>query len=64
MAYHRSSSVLTSDMVQHEFTILKLNAKYIVSSGHKYLNTGITVIRFIVGVCVSATAYICIQDMV
>ena len=36
MAYHRSSSVLTSDMVQHEFTILKLNAKYIVSSGHKF----------------------------
>ena len=27
MAYHRSSSVLTSDMVQHEFKILKLNAK-------------------------------------
>ena len=31
--------------------------KYIVSSGHKFLNTGITVIRFTPGIWVSATAY-------
>ena len=32
--------------------------KYIVSSGHKFLNTGITVIRFTLGIRVSATAYL------
>ena len=32
--------------------------KYIVSSGHEFLNTGITVIRFTLGIRVSATAYL------
>ena len=32
--------------------------KYTVSSGHKFLNTGITVIRFTLGIRVSATAYL------
>ena len=49
---------LTSDMDQHEFTILKLNAKIQFSSGHKFLNTGITVVRFALGIGVSATAYL------
>ena len=32
--------------------------KYIVSSGHEFLNTGITVIRSTLGIRVSATAYL------
>ena len=49
---------LTSDMIQHEFKILKLNAKIQFSSGHKFLTTGSTVISFTLGICVSATAYL------
>ena len=45
-------------MVQHEFKILKLNAKIQFSSGHKFLNTGITVICLTLGIRVSATAYL------
>ena len=46
MAFTGPHPFLTSDIVQHEFKILKLNAKIQFSSGHKFLNTGITVIRF------------------
>ena len=50
-------------MVQHEFTILKLNAKYIVSSGHKFLNTGITVIRFYTGGMCLSNCILCMSNL-
>ena len=58
MAFTGLHPFLTSDIVQHELKILKLNAKIQFSSGHKFLNTGITVIRFTLGIRVSATAYL------
>ena len=58
MAFTGLHPFLTSDIVPHEFKILKLNVKIQFSSGHKFLNTGITVIRFTLGIRVSATAYL------
>ena len=37
--------------------------KYTVSSGHTFLNTGITVIRFTLGIRVSATAYLALVTL-
>ena len=37
--------------------------KYTVSSGHRFLNTGITVIRFTLGIRVSATCILSMSNL-